>query len=133
MGWIACLAAFPMKASAQSDLTADQKTRLRAVMEDARRDTRHMYDQLRRARVQLGDLYKSYNLDERRIRDTVRWMNRIQNDLQFRHLQTQREIRRIVNPAQFEELKKNMREMHDRRGRGRERGPNRHRKESGDD
>lgn len=106
--------------SAEADgLSADQKNRLRAVMTDAKKDTGEMYQQLRQARHQLGELYDSYQLDGGRINDVMRRINAVQNQIQRRHLRTQQEIRRIVTPAQFAELKRHMNEMRDRRNKDR--------------
>lgn len=126
-GWLALaacaatLALAPVSAQAQDSLTPDQKTRLRTVMHEAQKDTKEMYDRLRQARQQLSRLYDSYELDERRINETTRWINRVQSEILQRHLRTQRDIRRIVTPAQFEELKKAMKSMREREHRGRDR------------
>ena len=132
---MACLALFavahaPARAADSDDLTADQKARLRSVMESARKDTDELYGRMRQARRQLSQQYDSYNLDERKINESMRWINRIQSDILRRHLRTQQEIRRIVNPAQFVQIRRMMNEMRDRgrgerggRGRGRRHGP----------
>ena len=131
MGFLAVLAFAASLAFAQGppppdfgpDLSPDQKTRLRSVMEDARNDTRALYGRLKAARRQLTGLYESYSLDHRRIHDTARAMNRIQNDIILRHYRTQQEIRRIVSPAQFEQMKRHMearkRRDHERKSRHR--------------
>ncbi len=102
-------------------LGQDQKTRLRAVMDEARRDTDKLYDQLRQTRSQLGQYFDSYTLDEKAIWGTIHKINSIQNGIMKQHFQTQKEIRRVLTPAQFDQFTQAMKAMR-QKGHG-PRGP----------
>jgi uncharacterized membrane protein len=90
------------------DLSPDQKTRLRSVMDDARRDVRSLHERLDAARKDLSVELGKYDLNNRRIQDIAHQINDLQNEMLQRHIRTQRELRKIVNPAQFDQIKRFM-------------------------
>jgi Spy/CpxP family protein refolding chaperone len=88
------------------NLSPEQKVQLRAVMDGTKKDLDALYRQLGDSRKKLFQQFDSYTLDEQQVKSLMNKINKIQNQIMKRHLRTQRDIRKIVNPSQFEELKK---------------------------
>jgi hypothetical protein len=91
------------------DLAPDQKTRLRAVMDDARKDMHSLRERLDAARKDLSTELNKYDLDNRRINRLAHQINDLQNEILMRHIRTQRDLRKIVNSTQFEQIRRYMR------------------------
>lgn len=89
-------------------ITPLQKEQLKDLAAEAKRKAMRERNDLRRARMDLFQIYKSYDMDERKAKAALAVINNAQLNLLNLHLQNQIELRQILNEQQFKVFKKRM-------------------------
>lgn len=91
-------------AYAGQGLSPGQKDKLKALAADTRDRTERARDDLRRARMDLADVFSSYQLDLRKAKAVQDRVSKAQMDLLKAHLDNQIQIRQVLNAEQFEQF-----------------------------
>ena len=81
--------------------TPQQKQQLKRLALETRRKSMVERDRIMRARTQLHQIYRKYDLAERKARTSLRQIGSAQRNLLNIHLDNQVRIRKILNEAQF--------------------------------
>lgn len=87
------------------ELTSEQRTRLRALHATCRKDTIRNAAEAKIARLELADLLDSDNWSLKDAETLVRKVQRLEGDIQVRHLQALTDARKVLTPAQLEKLR----------------------------
>ncbi|MCL5105333.1 MAG: hypothetical protein M1133_14650 [Armatimonadetes bacterium] len=105
--WIAAVLLMTgVGASAQRiDVTPEQRQQLKSIGMETRRKMQDARDTLRRARMDLFQVYRDYNLDERKARSARERISRAQRELLGIHLDNQIALRSKLNADQFAEFR----------------------------
>jgi len=82
-------------------VTPAQKDQLKALALETREKTMRVRDELRRARQELFQVYRVYELDERKARAAIDRISKSQLALLNLHLDNQLDLRRVLTEAQF--------------------------------
>ncbi|MCL6473591.1 MAG: periplasmic heavy metal sensor [Firmicutes bacterium] len=84
------------------NLTAQQRTRLTALMNEFEEKMRQLLSRLHEQRMQLLKLYGQYQFDERAAQRIIQTINQTQAELLKMHHDHQKQLRRILDKEQFE-------------------------------
>ncbi len=84
------------------NLTAQQRTRLTALMNETEEKMRQLLTRLHEQRMQLMQLYGQYQFDEKAAQRLINNINQIQAELLRGHHEHQKQLRRILDREQFE-------------------------------
>lgn len=84
------------------NLTAQQRTRLTALMNETEEQMRQLLTRLHEQRMQLMQLYGQYQFDEKAAQRLINNINQIQAELLREHHEHQKQLRRILDREQFE-------------------------------
>jgi len=106
--WIlSCVPGFATNCNAADGVSAispDQRRQLKSLVIDIVGKTRRERNELRQARNDLRQYYRSYNVDERRVKVVLEKINKCQLTLLNLHLDNQIAVRRILTESQFPEF-----------------------------
>lgn len=86
------------------NITPTQREKLKSVAFNMRQKTQRIRDELIKARIELLRAYQSWDLDERKVKDTISRISKAQLALLNLHLENQFELRCILSASQFDEL-----------------------------
>ncbi|MGQ9784526.1 MAG: Spy/CpxP family protein refolding chaperone [Armatimonadota bacterium] len=85
-------------------ITPAQRERLKSLASEMRAKTEDARRELLQARMDLFRAYRSWNMDERAVRDAISRISKAQLALLNLHLENQLALRRILDASQFAEL-----------------------------
>ncbi len=83
-------------------ISPDQKDQLKTLATSMRQKSMHERAELMRARRDLFEAYRSYDLDEKKVKSALDRIASSQLDLLNMHLENQIALRRILNSSQFQ-------------------------------
>lgn len=92
----------------KAGITPTQKEQLKNLAMETKNKTTSKRGDLRRARTELFQIYKNYNLNEQKAKAVIAKISSAQAVLLDIHLQNQIELRRILNEDQFNLFRKRM-------------------------
>ena len=101
----------------RAGITPSQKEQLKNLAVETKSKTTSERSNLRRARIELFQVYKSYNIDEQKAKAALAKISSAQAALLDIHLQNQIELRRILNEDQFNLFRKRMERFRDHNSR----------------
>lgn len=87
------------------NLTPQQRTRLTALMNEMEEKMRQLLTRLHEQRMQLAQLYEQYDIDERAAQRLQSNIRQIQGEILKIHHEHQKQLRKILDPDQFERWK----------------------------
>jgi len=90
------------------DVSPAQRDQLKELASETREKTRQVRDEVVRARTDLFQTYRSYDLDERKAKAAIERVGKSQLALLNLHLDNQIALRRILNESQFSEFCRKM-------------------------
>ena len=105
-------------ADRRAGVSPGQKDRLKALAAQTKDRAERARDEMRRARMDLFQVYQSYNLDERKVKAARERVGKTQLNLLNMHLNDEIALRGLLSESQFSELSgrmgKRMGESHQR-------------------
>jgi len=91
-----------------ADVGSAQRDQLKSLASEMREKMDRVRGELVRARMELFQAYRAYQLDDCRVKAAMERIGKAQLALLNLHLDNQIELRRILNESQFEEFRRKM-------------------------